>query len=126
MGEPLQQRQKSDILAAVEGFFSRLHSDNLPESAQKKGFFSDLLRGRLKVDSIEPGHVTCSFTVNSAVTVRTLPAPRFSFFASFSLSNHLRSLSLSCIECVQHVAWRGSGVRGRDGLAGLREDGGRG
>ncbi|RRT40409.1 hypothetical protein B296_00056588, partial [Ensete ventricosum] len=69
MTAPPEQRQKPDPLAATEGFFRHLGLfETLPESADKKDFFSDLIRSILNVDRVEPGRITCTLTVRSTVT----------------------------------------------------------
>ncbi|XP_072957261.1 uncharacterized protein [Typha angustifolia] len=56
-------------LAKTVFFFSKLGvSETLPAAAEKKDFFSDLIRSILTVDSIDRGRIVCTLTVNSAVT----------------------------------------------------------
>ncbi|XP_026409393.1 acyl-coenzyme A thioesterase 13-like [Papaver somniferum] len=53
----------------VEGFLQRLGaSKDLPETHQKKGFVSDMMRNLLKVDRIERGRIVCHLTVKRLVT----------------------------------------------------------
>ncbi|KAI3899439.1 hypothetical protein MKW92_010137 [Papaver armeniacum] len=53
----------------VEGFLQRLGaSKDLPETHQKKGFVSDVMRNLLKVDRIERGRIVCHLTVKRLVT----------------------------------------------------------
>ncbi|KAJ6808090.1 thioesterase family protein [Iris pallida] len=59
----------SDAAANAEGFLRRLGvSENIPVAWEDKDFYSRLLRGLLKVDAIDRGRVTCSFTVTPSVT----------------------------------------------------------
>ncbi|XP_008799555.1 acyl-coenzyme A thioesterase 13 [Phoenix dactylifera] len=65
-----EEQQKSSYVANTERFFRRLglFQESFPEACEKKDFYSDLIRSLLKVDRIESGRITCSLSVNSAVT----------------------------------------------------------
>ncbi|KAG1354577.1 acyl-coenzyme A thioesterase 13 [Cocos nucifera] len=65
-----EEQQKLSYVANTEGFFRRLglFKESLPEACEKKDFYSDLVGSLLKADRIERGRITCSLSVNSAVT----------------------------------------------------------
>ncbi|KAL9273909.1 Acyl-coenzyme A thioesterase 13-like protein [Drosera capensis] len=60
---------QSDYVEIILGFFTNVwNAAELRESAKTKDFFSDLIRGLLKVDRMERGKVSCSFKVELPVT----------------------------------------------------------
>ncbi|KAM0934650.1 putative acyl-CoA hydrolase [Dioscorea sansibarensis] len=55
--------------ANTKGFFEKLGlSKPIPDAADRRGFYSDLLRSLLKADRVETGRIICSFVVNPAFT----------------------------------------------------------
>ncbi|KAI3958363.1 hypothetical protein MKW98_011051 [Papaver atlanticum] len=53
----------------VKGFLRTLGAfKDLPETHQKKGFVTDMMRNLLKVDRIERGRIVCHLTVKRLVT----------------------------------------------------------
>ncbi|GAB4844439.1 hypothetical protein Ancab_037803 [Ancistrocladus abbreviatus] len=64
----ISEGMPDEHVTLVTGFLSHLGiSDAPPETSATKDFYSDLLSGLLKVDSITRGRVMCSFSVIPAV-----------------------------------------------------------
>ncbi|KAI4355009.1 hypothetical protein L6164_003828 [Bauhinia variegata] len=63
------QEIESEHISATLDLFKKMGlTDPIPESCNCKGFFSQFIRGSLKVDQIQRGRITCTLVVKPAIT----------------------------------------------------------